>query len=156
MRRPTNLTCFIRQATAARARDRGATSIEMIGFAIPAAVAAILVIYAAFLVGLSSIDVTTAASAAARAASQQRTFPAAATAARQAAAANLSAKKITCWRLEVSTDPSGWSRGGTVTVTVRCTSKLKTVAGMDFLPGTYTSSAKATAVLETYRSVVFA
>jgi hypothetical protein len=128
-------------------------SIEMLGFVIPGSIFAIVVAYSAFNIGLSSIDVTSASAAAARAASQQRTAPAAVAAARQAAADNLAAGSITCTQLDVITDTSRWGRGGSVTVTVRCTVRLRTLSGLDFIPGSTATSAKSTAPIETYRSV---
>jgi hypothetical protein len=139
--------------TATGRRDRGVTSIEMLGFVIPGSIAAIVVAYSAFNIGLSSIDVTSASAAAARAASQQRTAPAAVAAARQAAADNLAAGSVTCAQLDVITDTSRWGRGGSVTVTVRCTVRLRTLSGLDFIPGDMATSAKSTAPVETYRSV---
>ena len=139
--------------TVAGRRDRGVTSIEMVGFVIPASVAAIVIAYSAFNLGLSSIDVTAASAAAARAASLQRSAPAAAVAARQAAADNLAARSLTCAQLDVTTDTSRWGRGGSGTVTVSCTGRLRTLSGLDFIPATITTSARASAPLETYRSV---
>src|SRR5258706_9855820 len=100
-----------RRGTADR-RDRGAMSVEMIGFVIPGSIAAIVVAYSAFNIGLSSIDVTSASAAAARAASLQRSSSAAAEAASQAAADNLAAGSVTCAQLGVITDTSRWGRGG--------------------------------------------
>jgi hypothetical protein len=142
----------LRRAVAGR-RDRGVTSIEMVGFVIPGSVAVIVIAYSAFNIGLSSIDVTSASAAAARAASLQRTAPAAVVTARQAAADDLAAGSVTCAQLDVITDTSRWGRGGSVTVTVRCTVRLRTLSGLDFIPGSIATSARATAPLETYRSV---
>lgn len=135
-------------------RERGAMSVEMAGFVLPGIVLALVIIYSAFNLGLSSLDVTSASAAAARAASLQRSAPAAASAARQAAADDLAARSVTCATLQVSTDTSRWRRGGSVTVTVSCTVRLRTLAGVDFIPGAMTTSASATAPLETHRSIV--
>ncbi|MDG4795433.1 TadE family protein [Micromonospora sp. WMMD1082] len=145
-------TCRLRRALRVR-RDRGSTSVEMVGFAIPGTVMAIVLAYSAFNLGLSSLDVTTAAAAAARAASLQRTASAAAVAAQNAAADTLATGSATCADLDVETDTSRWGRGGTVTVTVRCTVLLRRMSGLDFIPGSLTTSARATAPLETYRTV---
>ncbi|WP_158632445.1 pilus assembly protein TadE [Micromonospora sp. Llam0] len=126
---------------------------EMVGFAIPGTVMAIVLAYSAFNLGLSSLDVTTAAAAAARAASLQRSAPAAAAAAQKAAADTLTLGSATCAHLDVVTDTSRWGRGGTVTVTIRCTVLLRSMSGLDFIPGSLATSARATAPLETYRSV---
>jgi hypothetical protein len=142
----------LRRAVAGRG-DRGVTSIEMVGFVIPGSVAVIVIAYSAFNIGLSSIDVNSASAAAARAASLQRTAPAAVETARQAAADDLAAGSVTCAQLDVITDTSRWGRGGSVTVTVRCTVRLRTLSGLDFIPGSIATSARATAPLETYRSV---
>jgi len=135
-------------------RDRGVTSLEMVGFVVPAMVATIVIVYTAFVVGLAGIDVTDAAAAAARAASLQPTSAGAGAAALQAAAEDLAAKSVTCAHLEVNTDTSQWRRGGSVTVTVSCTAALHTLTSVEFVPGSLVTSATATAPLETLRATV--
>jgi Flp pilus assembly protein TadG len=139
---------------AGRCRDeRGAVSVELAGFVLPAMLVAIVIVAAAFNLAISRLDLETASAAAARAASLQRSSAAAARAAQQAAQADLAGRTITCANLTVTTDLTRWRPGGSVTVTVGCTVSTASLARMSGVPGSFTATSTSTAPLETYREV---
>jgi Flp pilus assembly protein TadG len=123
--------------------DRGAASVEMAGLVWPAVVLGLSLIAGVWVVTTANLDVHAAAASAARAASQQPTPDTAAAAAQQAAAADLAANQRTCSDLSVTTDTSTFFRGGTVSVTVRCSTDLAGL-GPSVLHGpTYSSTARS-------------
>lgn len=97
-------------------------------------------------------DVANAAQEAARAASLQRQPDLAADSARQTAAANLANTGLSCASgFTVDVDTSRLQPGGTVTVTVACTTPFSDVAALA-VPGTRTFTSTAVEVVDTYRS----
>jgi hypothetical protein len=127
-----------------------------VGFVIPTMILVVVILYSAFNLVMASMDVTAAASAAARAASLQRSAPGATAAAQNAAAADLNAHQVTCAQLRVDTDTSRFHPAGAVSVTVQCVVRLRTLAGVTFLPGSMTTSASSTAPMDTFRFVSLA
>jgi len=138
---------------ARRREDRGSVSVELAGFVLPAMLVAIVIVTAAFTLSISRLDLESASAAAARAASLQRGPAAAVTAARQAAEADLAGRSVTCANLRVDTDTSRWRRGGSVTVTVRCTVSIAGLARMSGIPGSFTATSTSTAPIDTFRNL---
>jgi Flp pilus assembly protein TadG len=137
-----------------RQGDRGAVTVEIIGFFFPMMLLSITVVAAGLNLSVSRLDLESASAAAARAASLQRNPAAATTAAHQAAASNLDGRAITCADLVVQTDTSQFRRGGTVTVTVTCTVRLADLARLnDAIPGSVQASSTSRAPIDTYRRV---
>jgi len=136
--------------------DRGSVSVELAGFVLPAMLLTIIIVAAGFNLALSRLDLESASAAAARAASLQHSAPAASAAARQAVEADLAGRSITCAELTVTTDTSRWRRGGSVTVTVRCTVDLSTLARMSGIPGRLTATSVSTAPIDTFRNLASA
>jgi len=133
--------------------DGGSVSVELAGFVLPAMLLVIIIVAAAFNLSISRLDLESASAAAARAASLQRSAPAAVTAARQAAEADLAGRSITCANMTVTTDTSRWARGGSVTVTVRCTVTMGALARMSHIPGSFTATSTSTAPIDTFRQL---
>ncbi len=137
-----------------RHRDRGAVTVEIIGFFFPMMLISIIVVAAGFNLSVSRLDLESASAAAARAASLQRNPSAAINAAVQAAESNLADRPITCADLQVQTDTSQFRRGGSVAVTVTCTVRLADLARMNSaIPGSLTASSTSRAPIDTYRRV---
>jgi Flp pilus assembly protein TadG len=128
-------------------------SVELAGFVLPAMLVAIVIVTAAFTLSISRLDLESASAAAARAASLQRSQAAAVNAARQAAEADLAGRNVTCANLTVTTDLSRWGRGGSVSVTVRCTVAIASLARMSGIPGSFTATSTSTAPLDTFRDL---
>jgi hypothetical protein len=97
------------------------------------------------------IEVDSAARQAARAASLARDPATAITRAWHVAQVALSVNRLTCTRLEVTVDLANYRPGGTVAVTVSCTTALSDVA-MPGLPGHATKSARAVSPIDPYRA----
>ena len=133
--------------------DRGSWSVELAGFFLPCILLAIIVIVAAFQLTISRLDLESTSASAARAASLQRSPAAAVTAAQQAAEDDLAGRAVTCANLTVNTDTSRWGRGGSVTVTVRCTVSMGTLARTSGIPGSFTGTSTSTAPIDTFRQL---
>lgn len=134
-----------------RRGDRGSAAVEAAVIA-PAFIALLLLVVFAGRVVNAGNEVESAAAAAARAASQMAS-PAAATAeAEQVANASLSDAGVTCQSSSnrVQVDTQQLVPGGSVTVTVRCTTRLGDMALIE-LPGHQTFEASATEVVDIYR-----
>jgi Flp pilus assembly protein TadG len=97
------------------------------------------------------IQLDAAARQAARAASLARDPATAATTADTTARAALAGTRLTCTDLRIATDTSHYAPGGTLTVTLRCTTQLADIA-MPGLPGNSTLTAQFTSPIDTYRS----
>jgi Flp pilus assembly protein TadG len=119
-----------------------------LALAVPILLAGLLLMMACFKVGAAHIDVTSAAGAAARAAAAQRT-PAAATTAAQATASALLGDQ--CDQTTTSVDIGQFRPGGTVTVTLTCTTSLRKLTGFG-LPTAVTTRASATSPLDVLRT----
>jgi len=138
-----------RSLSTARCRlpDRGSVTLE-ITLAIPLLVMLVFVLVGALRLANATVDVNAAAGAASRTASLARTPGAARTAAHATATANLDGR---CTSLDVDVDTSAFGRGGSVTVTVRCTVPTRGLTGLK-LPGSVTSSASSTSPIDVYRA----
>ena len=108
----------------------------------------LLVVYAGR-AAQTDADVRSAAARAARAASVTGDVTAAETAASQIAAANLATAGITCQTVDIHVD-ADIRAGGTVTVTLGC-EVTNTDLAMLSVPGSRSSTASATQVVDTYR-----
>lgn len=97
-------------------------------------------------------EVSAAARDAARAASIQRSAAVAGPAASAAAEATLSDHDFRCTSVETDTDVSGFERGGTVAVEVRCDVELRDLSPLP-LPGSRTVAAEAVEVVDEFRGV---
>jgi hypothetical protein len=75
------------------------------------------------------------------------------TAAQQAAEDDLAGRAVTCANLTVITDTSRWGRGGSVTVTVRCTVSMGALARTSGIPGSFTGTSTSTAPIDTFRQL---
>jgi Flp pilus assembly protein TadG len=95
--------------------------------------------------------VEAAAAAAARASSLSTSPTQATLAAQQIAADTVRQGDLSCHHLAVSTDVAAFRPGGQVSVTMRCTASLSSLA-MSGLPYDVTFTATSTSPLETYRS----
>jgi Flp pilus assembly protein TadG len=118
----------------------------------PAFIALMLLVVFAGRVVNAGNEVESAAAAAARAASQMATPTAAAAEAEQVAESALSDAGVSCTPSpnRVQVDTRLLAPGGSVTVTVRCTTELGDMT-MIQLPGHQTFQASATEVVDTYR-----
>jgi Flp pilus assembly protein TadG len=138
-------------------RDRGSVPTE-VALVTPALLALLMLVMFAARVSRAETEVETAASVAARAASQAGTVGGANSAAEAVAQDNLADAGIHCTNLDspgnVVVDASelaaGTGPGGTVTVTVTCTTDVSDIVQVG-LPGTYTFSATSVEVIDTYR-----
>jgi len=129
--------------------DRGSVAVEVAVVA-PAFVFLLLLVVFAGRVSEADANVRRATSEAARAASL-RQQPSDATAdAETTAQANLSAAGIQCSTLTVAVDTDSFRAGGTVTVTVDCTTSMADVTLLG-VPGTRTFSARAVEVIDRHR-----
>ena len=132
-----------------RGCDKGSLTVEMV------LLAPLVFAVFCFVIGLGRLDeahgqLVGAARDAARAASDARTPAEAATAANTAAQLDLTTSGFTCRDVSVHVDTHDFTPGGTVNVTVSCTTNLSdvTIGGM---PGAKTLTAAASAPLDTYR-----
>jgi len=132
-----------------RRSDRGSAAVEAAVIA-PAFIALMLLVVYAGRVVNGGNEVESAASAAARAASQMATPSAAAAEAQQVAVASLADSGVTCDPSRVDVDTQLLAPGGSVTVTVRCTTQLGDITLIE-LPGHQTFEASATEVVDVYR-----
>lgn len=130
--------------------ERGVLSLEL------AIVAPILIALMLLMVGLGRMalarqEVNAAAYEAARTASLERVVPVASSQGRQAAERTLAERGLSCSRLSVDVDTSGYQSGGQVTANVVCVAKLSDLA-MAGLPGSKTYRATATVPIEQFRA----
>ncbi|UUW96317.1 ATP/GTP-binding protein [Pimelobacter simplex] len=115
-----------------------------------------LIVILLFVVGLGRMahadqQVQAGAADAARAASLERNTGASDAAARQAARDSLGQAGISCTNLDVSVNLGGYEPGGQLSVTVRCTADLSSVALAGF-PGSRVFTATSTVPIETWRA----
>ena len=115
----------------------------------------LLIVFLLFVVALgrlsgARLDVDGAAAQAARAASIAQDPTTASTAAQQTATAALGSEHVTCAQLNVTTNTTQFSPGGSVSVTVTCVVGLSDLSGLR-LPASQTVTSTATSVIDTYR-----
>jgi Flp pilus assembly protein TadG len=132
------------------AREDGSAAIEAAVVA-PALLLFILLVMLAGRVSSAQLRVEEAARDAARAASLARTAGQGAADASSTAQASLDGAGTSCGSFSVEPNLGGFRPGGSVTVTVRCTTQLSDLAPLP-VPGSKTLSASATAPIDTYRS----
>lgn len=148
------MTMWHRLRTWAARTDRGSISIELAILA-PAILALLVLIVAAGRVSGAHAPIDSAANNAARAASIARTPGEAHSAAMQAATSTLSGQGKSCPSPSVTIDTSGIGapagQVGVVRVSVTCTATLSDLVGLP-LPGSRTTTAEATSVVDAYRS----
>ncbi len=129
--------------------DRGSVAVEVAVLA-PAFVFLLLLVVFAGRVSEADANVRRATSEAARAASLRQHPTDAGTDAEAIAEANLSAAGVRCNTLTVDVDTDHFQPGGTVTVTVACTTSMADVTLLG-VPGTRTFSARAVEVVDRHR-----
>ena len=127
--------------------QRGSVAVETAVIA-PALLILMLLVLFAGRVSEADGDVRRAASAAARSASLRQHPVDAEAAARDTAAANLLG--LSCATLDTEVDTARFRAGGTVSVTVRCTTSMRDVSLLG-VPGHRTFSARSVAVIDRYR-----
>jgi Flp pilus assembly protein TadG len=132
-----------------RLRQDGSVAVE-VAVLTPALVALLLLVVFAGRVAQADGDVRRAASAAARAASLRQDATAAEQAAQEMAASNLASSGVACRDLETLVDTSGFTPGGVVSVTVRCTASMTDVSLLG-LPGHRTFVARSVEYVDRYR-----
>lgn len=132
-----------------RGRERGSASVELAVLTPLLLLLALLVVLGYRVVAAGSAA-DAAAHAAARAATLERTPEAAQSAAEQASAHALRAHPISCASHELGLELGGLEPGAAVTASVACTADLAGLTGLS-VPGTYTTTGEATAVVDRYR-----
>lgn len=143
------MTARWRQLTTHRG-ERGTAALEMV------ILAPVLIVILLFVVGLGRMahadqQVQAGAADAARAASLERNTGASDAAARQAAQDSLGQAGVSCTNLDVSVNLGSYEPGGQVSVTVKCTADLSSVAMAGF-PGSRVFTATSTVPIETWRA----
>jgi Flp pilus assembly protein TadG len=142
-------TRWIRRWAAPRG-ERGSAALEMV------VLAPVLIVILLFVVGLGRMahadqQVQAGAADAARAASLERNTGASDAAARQAARDSLGQAGVSCTNLDVSVNLGSYEPGGQVSVTLKCTADLSSVAMAGF-PGSKVFTATSTVPIETWRA----
>jgi Flp pilus assembly protein TadG len=133
-----------------RDRERGSATAEA-ALATPLLILLALVAVGFGRTASTRIEVNSAARQAARAASLAPDPDTAAAHARATAQTALAEDKITCADLRVTVDTTDFTPGGTVTVTITCTTRLTDVA-MPGLPGHATLQARFVSPVDVYRT----
>ncbi len=132
--------------------DRGSATVEIVIIA-PALITLMLLVVGMGRLSHGNQQIQVAAAQAARAASLQRGDPdSVAAAANAAALETLAGDKVTCAHTQtpVTTDPGSVDQpGGSITVTLTCTTKLADL-GLAGFPGSHTWTATVTAVVDTF------
>ncbi|GAA3744515.1 TadE/TadG family type IV pilus assembly protein [Salinactinospora qingdaonensis] len=131
-------------------RDTGGAAVEL-ALLTPALVLFALLVVLAYRTVSAEFTADTVAHAAARAATLQRSVAAAEIASREAAANALRTHELSCAGHTLTLDTAGLVPGSTVTATFTCHADLADLSGLG-LPGTYTATGTASAVVDTYRS----
>lgn len=132
--------------------ERGSAALEAM------IVTPVILMLLAFLLGSARVSgahqvVSDAAGDAARAASIARTRSGAALAAQQVASAGMAGRGVSCSPAVVTVDTAtAWHPGGSVGVTVTCTTQLGDL-GLPVVSGTRTISAHAAASIDLYRQL---
>jgi Flp pilus assembly protein TadG len=131
--------------------DQGSVTAELV-LLTPLLILILLFVVALGRLAGARLNVDGAAAQAARAASIARDPTTAAAVAQQTATAALGSDHVTCAQLTVNTDTTQFAPGGSVAVTVTCTVGLSDLTGLR-LPASESVSARASSVIDTYRSV---
>lgn len=121
----------------------------MTALVFPITIVMVMFLIGAWQLSLARLDVHTAAAAAARAASLQSSPTTAQTAAVEAATATLADAGRTCGNLTTEVDVSDFGHGGSVQVRLSCQVTTGDLTGLS-APGTVTTSATATAPIDTF------
>jgi Flp pilus assembly protein TadG len=129
--------------------DRGTAAVEAAIIA-PALLVLLVLVMLAARVSQADAEVQSAATAAARAASQQATPAGATREADQVAQASLDDAGLSCSAWDVDVDTTFLAPGGSVQVTVTCTTPLSDMILLS-VPSHRTFQATATEVVDTYR-----
>jgi Flp pilus assembly protein TadG len=131
------------------ALDRGTVAVE-VAIVAPAIIVLLVLVMLAARLSQAGAEVQSAATAAARAASQQATPGGASSEGTQVAEASLRDAGMSCSPGDVVVDTEAMVPGGSVSVTVRCTTQLADMALLA-VPGRRTFEHTATEVVDTYR-----
>lgn len=131
--------------------ERGSAAVEMV---LLTPMLLVMLVFVVFLgrLGQARNDVDRSAREAARAASLARDPEEAQAAGLDAAHATLEPGAVSCRRMAVTVESSGFGAGGAVSAVVACTVDLADVAGLG-VPGTTTLSASFREPLDVYRGV---
>lgn len=129
--------------------ERGSVAVEVAVLA-PALIALLLLVVFAGRVAQADGEVRRAASEAARAASLRQAPGDAVAAAEAAATANLADRGVPCRTLDTEVDTTRFTAGGSVTVTIRCTTSMRDVSLLG-VPGRRTFTARSIEVIDRYR-----
>lgn len=132
-----------------RGDDRGSMAVET-AIIMPALLALLLLVGYAGRTAQAEADVRRAASEAARYASLIQDPASAQAEAEDVAAANLAASGVACGSVQTSVDATELVPGGTVTVTVRCTTSMADLTLLG-VPGHRTFVARSVEVIDRYR-----
>jgi Flp pilus assembly protein TadG len=130
-------------------RQRGSAAVELMVVA-PLLVLVLLLVVTCGRLAFARLRLDDVAHQAARAASLARDPGTATTAATATTAQALSTSGASCASHSVSVDTSGFTPGGSVTVTVSCTTHLRDVSGLH-LPGALTQTVAFTSVVDSFR-----
>lgn len=132
-------------------RDEEGTAALELALLVPVFVMFIFVAVGLGRLGLARGNIDGAARDAARAGSQARSADDAVAAAAAAADDSLAANRLTCAERAVNVDTGQFRPGGFVRVDLSCRVTMSDLVGM-WTPGASTMSARAVAVVDTYRS----
>jgi Flp pilus assembly protein TadG len=138
-----------RPGGADRERDRGTVAVEVAVIA-PAIIVLLVLVMLAARMSNADAEVQSAAAAAARAASQQATPAGASQEGSEVAEASLRDAGLSCSPFDVDVDTDAMVPGGSVSVTVYCTTQLADMALLA-VPGEHPFEHTATEVVDTYR-----
>ena len=133
-----------------RQDEKGPAALEL-ALLVPVFVMFIFVAVGLGRLGLARGNIDGVARDAARAGSQARSADDAVAAATAAADNSLAANRLTCADLAVNVDTGQFRPGGFVRVDLSCRVTMSDLVGM-WTPGASTMSARAVAVVDTYRS----
>lgn len=128
---------------------RGVLSLEFV-LVVVGVLGALMLVAAAWRLGQTRGEMRDAAAEAARAASLRQQPAAAAAAAQRVALATLGRQEVRCSELKVSTDLKGLRPGGSVSVRIRCVTRLENLALLR-VPGSVALEATATEVVDRRR-----
>jgi Flp pilus assembly protein TadG len=134
-----------------RRNERGSVTAELV-LLTPLLILILLFVVALGRLAGARLNVDGAAAQSARAASIARDPATASAVAQQTATAALSSDHVTCAQLTVNTATAQFAPGGSVAVTVTCTVGLSDLTGLR-LPASESVSARASSVIDTYRSI---
>ena len=128
---------------------RGVLSLEFV-LVVVGVLGALMLVAAAWRLGQTRGEVRDVAAEAARAASLRQHPGAAAEAAERVALATLGRRQVRCSELDVRTDARALRPGGSVTVTIRCVTRLEDLTLLR-MPGSVALEANGTEVVDRRR-----